>query len=264
MLRSRLAAGVAATLALCGGALAQTTGGSRGDTGGPPPPGGTGSGAVGTSSEGGGTTGNQMGGCTGGAEVSAGQKAPYTERIKGEIAKLHAGNQGEIQAGQVAMNNAQSDEVRTFARKMVTDYKRLDTELTDFAHCEGLSLDGTMYQQELQSEKKTVDELQGKTGADFDNAYMSKMVNDHQADAKETYAAWADAEHKNYPQLATVLASANVTVEEHLKMAKQIDASLGKGGGQGATGAPQQGGMGSGSASQGRGSGGSEPSQPPQ
>jgi putative membrane protein len=159
---------------------------------------------------------------------SAGQKLDKKELSRLET--LHAGNQAEIQMGQLGSQNAQSNEVKSFAQQMQTDHQQMDQDLTQAAQSAGASsLEGKDFQKAQKSAMNDMKKLQGKTGADFDKAYMSQMVKDHQKDLKEIKAAVKDAQKKN-PELASALQQGETKVQSHLDQAKQVQESLKKGG----------------------------------
>jgi putative membrane protein len=275
--RIGLAAGLAGALALFGSARAQSsTSGSgtgsgstgspsgvgagdttRGDTGAPGSQGSSATGSTGSSSMGTGTGSSDT--ATGGSGASAGtggtaSGAPSAgkkldKKLQDRLEKLHAGNQGEIQAAQVAMQSAQSPDVKQFAQQMQTDHQAMDQKLTDQAQTMGVSLEGKTFQKEQQSAQKDMQKFQSKTGADFDKAYMGQMVKDHEKDLKEVKGAAKDAQ-KSHPELASALQGAQSKIQSHLDQAKQVQKSLGKGGGTASSGS-------SGSSSMGTGSSGS-------
>ena len=78
----------------------------------------------------------------------------------------------------MAMQNAGSDQVRRFGQRMVDDHGKGNSELMSLAQQEGVSLPN-----ELDAKhRKEVQRLQKLTGAEFDRAYMKRMMADHKKD----------------------------------------------------------------------------------
>jgi putative membrane protein len=237
------------------------TAGSRGDTGGPPPSGstdpsgsqagssGSGSSATGSTSPQGGAAGTSSdpgarpdaagGTATGssGATGSAASGQASTGRTGGQgkidkglqerLEKLHAMNQAELQAAQLGAQNAQSPEVKQFAEQMQNDHQRADQKLTETAQSAGAtSLEGETFQKESEKHKKELDKLQSKTGADFDKAFMSRMVKDHESAVKEAEKAAKDAKKGNHTELASMLEQSHSGMKGHLQHAKQLEKSV--------------------------------------
>jgi putative membrane protein len=197
----------------------------------------------------------QQGAQPGGSGSSAGSGStmsgsPSAERkmdmkLEGRLEKLHADNQAEIQLGQIAAQNAQSPDVKQFAEQMQSDHKRLDGNLTQLAEAAGAkTLEGKDFQKAQKDAAKDAAKLQLKTGKDFDKAYMSKAVKEHEKDVKEVKKAADAAQKANQPELAALLLRAQTGMQGHLDHAKAVQKSLEKGGTQG-TGSSSMGGTGS-------------------
>ncbi|HEX9241933.1 MAG TPA: DUF4142 domain-containing protein [Anaeromyxobacter sp.] len=260
LIRSGLAAGIAGVLALGGLALAQqnappsgspssgTGSGApnsvgQGDTSRPgasPSSGGQGSssdtGTPGTSAAPGTKAGpsDTGGGPTAGSDrtvtgaPSAGQK--IDAKLQSKLEKIHADNLAEAQLGQLAAQNAQSPDVKQFAEKMQTDHQRLDGKLQQILQTMGASLEGKDFDKAQKDNQKDLQQLQSKTGKDFDKDYMSRMVKDHEKDLKVVKDAQKDAEKGKHSELAALLQSAQTGMQGHLDQAKQVQKSVEKAG----------------------------------
>jgi putative membrane protein len=87
------------------------------------------------------------------------------------------GGMAEIKLSQLAMDRAQSLEVKQFARKMVEDHSKANTELQQIAEKQNLALP-----QKLDGKQQAAyDKLSKLSGADFDREYMKAMTADHDA-----------------------------------------------------------------------------------
>jgi putative membrane protein len=223
-IRLGLAAGLAGALALLGSAQAQ-----QGSSGG--------SGSYDTATGGGGSSASS--GSTMAGAPSAGKK--LDQKLQDQLEKIHAGNQGELQMAQLGAQNAQSPEVKQFALKMQSDHTKMDRQLTQQAKTLGVSLEGKAFQKEQQSAAKELQKLQSKTGKDFDKAYMSRMVKDHENDLKEVGKAAKEAQKEKQTELASALQTAHTQIQSHLDSAKQVQKSLSKGGAAASSGASSSG-----------------------
>ena len=81
----------------------------------------------------------------------------------------------EIQAGQLALKNATTPEVKKLAQQMIDDHTKASEELKGLAQTKNISLPTAL------SEKcqKKYNDLSEKKGIDFDDAYTDLMVKNH-------------------------------------------------------------------------------------
>lgn len=95
--------------------------------------------------------------------------------------KAAEGGLKEVRLGELAQQQAASEEVRQFGQRMVEDHGQANDQLMQIAQDKGIELP-----QELSDEAQQLhDELQQKSGEEFDQAYMDEMVSDHQKDVEE-------------------------------------------------------------------------------
>lgn len=156
------------------------------------------------------------------------------------ILEAAMGGMAEVELGQLASGKAQSDPVKQFAQRMVTDHGKANEELKSLAQSRRVTLptDSGVHHKAIK------DRLAKLSGADFDRAYMQEMLTDHRKDVnafrKESQSG-QDAEVKAWA------AKTLPTLEEHLKMAESASrAAVGTSGtktdsgtGAGATGTPR-------------------------
>lgn len=166
------------------------------------------------------------------ASAQAATKAPGKKLVDG-LEKLHADNQAEIQAGQLAQQNGMSPEVKSFGEQMVTDHTKVDQQLASIAQNMGVNLEGKQFQKEQKDAQKTYQKLQEKSGADFDKQYASQMVKDHQADTKAVRQLAQEAQKEKQSELATFLNQTEQGMQGHLSHAKQLEAAEKSGSSQG-------------------------------
>jgi putative membrane protein len=149
-----------------------------------------------------------------GSNTSSGAKMTSSDRQF--ITKAAEGGKAEVELGQLAAQKGQSQEVKDFGRRMVSDHTKANEHLQQVAQQEGITLPDRIDPESQALKKK----LEGLSGAEFDRVYMSNMVKDHTKDIqefKEEASKGQDPAVKNFAQQTLP------TLEEHLKLAKQIN-----------------------------------------
>lgn len=151
--------------------------------------------------------------------VTGGTMSAMTPEDKDFVVKAGMIGLYEVQAGNVALQKAQSAEVKAFAQRMVADHGRANQELAQLATAKGLvlptELDGEM--------ESAVEHLSGMSGAAFDKAYMQHMIPDHEktiAEFDRASTSATDADVKAWAQRTLPV------LREHLAQAKQVGAGL--------------------------------------
>jgi len=129
------------------------------------------------------------------------------------------GGMEEVQLGQIAQQKGVNQSVREFGQRMATDHARANDELKQL-----ITSKGAMLPTELSHhERSTIDDLQNASGADFDKTYAKDMVKDHKKDVKEFQKASKDL---NDPDLKAWAQKTSATLEEHLRMAQDMENSV--------------------------------------
>jgi putative membrane protein len=125
----------------------------------------------------------------------------------------------EVTLGNEAATKSSNTAVQQFGQHMVQDHGKAGQDLAQIA-----SRKGAAWPSELPARKqKEVDRLSRLSGPDFDKAYMSCMVKAHKADEKLFKRA---SENAQDPDLKVFAANTLVIVQDHLKMAEDLDANL--------------------------------------
>jgi putative membrane protein len=140
------------------------------------------------------------------------------------IEKAAKDSAAEIEAGKLASTKGSNDGVKKFGERMVQDHGQAADELKQLAQSKGLDLPDAADRKHEREAKS----LEKKSGADFDKAYMSQMVKDHQKDLKEMQKAAKDARDPDVKAFAEKTAG---VIKEHLDMARQVAADVGAKGG---------------------------------
>jgi putative membrane protein len=122
----------------------------------------------------------------------------------------------EITSSQLALERAESQEVRDFAQQMIDDHTATTEQLTPLASELGV----TPPTEPNPMQQFMLAHLQTLQGADFDTAYMRHQVLSHSA-AVDAYTTAAAGGVQN--ESLVNFASQNLpTIEQHLSMAQQM------------------------------------------
>jgi putative membrane protein len=135
------------------------------------------------------------------------------------VSKAGMGGLAEVQMGDVALQKATHADVKAFAQRMVTDHGKANAELAQLATTKGLALPT-----ELAGEHKAaLEHLNSLGGAEFDKAYMTHMVEDHDKDVAEFDKASTSAQDAD---VKTWAGKTLPTLKEHQQLAKDIARKL--------------------------------------
>lgn len=145
----------------------------------------------------------------------------------GSMAKLSSGDEkalkdmaqaniNEVAAGKIALNKAQSGDVKAFAQKMVDDHGDALTKVQTVAKQKGVELPT----EPDASHKAMADKLEKESGDAFDKMYMENAgAKDHKMVLSKLQS---DAKNIKDPDVKA-LADAHIpVVEQHLKTAEQM------------------------------------------
>ena len=122
----------------------------------------------------------------------------------------------EVQAAQLAEQKASSPDVKQFAAQMVTDHTKANTELTQLASGEGITLPTGPDARHV----ATMHRLEQISGTQFDQQYMKDQVADH----KTAVALFRrEASSGRDPQLKAYAQKYLPVLQHHLQMAETIN-----------------------------------------
>jgi putative membrane protein len=139
----------------------------------------------------------------------------------GFVEKAAMGGMVEVELGNLAQQKAASDEVKQFGKRMVDDHSKANDELKQIAASKDITLP-TALDRKHQGD---VDKLAKLSGAKFDKAYMSHMVDDHKhdvSDFRKESQSGKDADVKGFASKTLP------TLEEHLKLAQSTNDAVKK------------------------------------
>jgi putative membrane protein len=126
----------------------------------------------------------------------------------------------QVQLGKIVPDKAQSQDVKDFGARMVTDHTGVNTELKQLAEKKGIVLPDKLDKKH----EKIVDKFSKLSGAEFDKEYMKLEVKGHESDVALFKKASKDLKDPDLKDFATKTLPA---YEEHLKLAKETEAKLG-------------------------------------
>lgn len=152
---------------------------------------------------------------TGGSTNSTANTTPLSKDDSSFVMEAASGGLMEVQAGQIAQQNAQSQRVKDFGGMMVTDHSKANDELKSYASSHGITLPESL----PKAEQKHLDALKNLKGAAFDKHYVSMMVDDHQKDVAKFKKQSTSA---NDAQLKTWATNTLPTLQKHLDSIQAI------------------------------------------
>jgi putative membrane protein len=135
------------------------------------------------------------------------------------VKEAASGGTSEVELGELAKLRSTTDTVRTFGDRMIKDHIRANTELREIATQKGASMPAQL----SQSDQSSIESLQDLSGTAFDKAYASTMVKDQKNSVKEFMDASEDLKD---PDLKAFAQRTAPTLEEHLRMAEEMENSL--------------------------------------
>jgi len=140
-------------------------------------------------------------------ESPASKSSSLSAKDKTFIHKAAKGGMMEVAMGNLAAQNGQSDDVKSFGKRMVTDHSKANEELKSIAAKKGVKLPSK--------------EPSGKWSSD--KAYMDMMVKDHEKDLAEFQE---EASTGTDPDVKKFAEDTAKVVQEHLDLAKQTQSKL--------------------------------------
>jgi putative membrane protein len=155
-------------------------------------------------------TGNNM------AKAKVGGSVSIDERFLMDAAK---GNNAEIQMAQLAVQNASSPEVRSFAQLMIDHHTAANAQLAELARSMNVTLPTTV----APNHRVILQGLRDLSGTEFDMAYVKQQLGDH-ALARDMY----EMNRKNAKDkaLKDYAKQTLPTVEAHLERLRTMDTTL--------------------------------------
>jgi putative membrane protein len=135
----------------------------------------------------------------------------------------------EVAMGKIAVDNGQSRAVKQFGHQLVEDHSTANQKLSALASRKGLTPSPPKPDQ-----GRTAQRFRAMHGANFDTAFASQMVADHE---KAIHLFRDEAQNGRDPDLRAFARDTLPTLEDHLQRAKALAKP---GGGMNAGGMPAQ------------------------
>jgi putative membrane protein len=147
--------------------------------------------------------------------AQADDSTQHTKQDTAFVAEASAGGMTEVEASKLADSHAKSDDVKTFAAKMVTDHTKANDQLSSTAKKDGFKVaSGPTSAQQAKLTK-----LGSLHGAAFDKSYKAMMLSDH----KQTIALFnKEAGIGKNGDLKTFASDTLPTLHEHLNLAEKL------------------------------------------
>jgi putative membrane protein len=161
-------------------------------------------------------TATDSGATTGTGTGTTATAANLSETDRTFVMEAASGGMMEVELGRMASQAANSDRVKNFGNMMVQDHTNANNQLRAIASTKNITLPDTM----MAKHRKHIDMLKTKTGREFDRAYMSMMVTDHNEDVNKFQVASNNATDADLKSFAT---NALPTLRMHLDSAKAIN-----------------------------------------
>ena len=140
-------------------------------------------------------------------DTPAAKTSSVTPKDKTFMKKAARGGMMEVAMGRMAEQKGQSDEVKSFGKRMVTDHGKANDELKKIA---------AQKKVKLPAKEPTV-------SWSSDKAYIDMMVKDHEKDLAEFKE---EANSGRDPDVKKFAEDTAKVVEEHLDLAKQTQSKL--------------------------------------
>lgn len=158
---------------------------------------------------------------TGGAGTGSMEATNDVPRNDAEIVTVAAGsNAAEISSSQLAQEKAQHAEVKQFATMLSKDHTAMQQQMEKL-NIQPASSDMSRDMQDNTEEK--LNDMKGKSGADFDKAFIDFQVEAHQKTIERLTNAQSNAQNA---ELKTMLAAAMPKLQAHLQKAQQLQQQL--------------------------------------
>ncbi len=142
-------------------------------------------------------------------------EAGQTMKDKMFLRNAAEGGMAEVKLGQLATEKAGSDDVKAFGQKMVDDHTALNNEMAPIADSMGVRTPKNL----SKKDQDLYDQLNGLSGTEFDNAYLTAMVKDHRKDLRDFRMEASSTQDANLK--AAVEKGQNV-IHEHLMMVEKL------------------------------------------
>lgn len=154
------------------------------------------------------------------APTAAARPAADTNTAAGYAMTAALSDMYEIESSRLALEKAASPEVKKFAQMMVDGHTKTTAELKSTLAAAGVNMTPPPA---LDARRQgMLDELRGKSAAEFDTAYLDQQTTAH-GEALDLHSSYAEG--GDTAQLKAFAAKTAPIVQSHLDMVKKLDKS---------------------------------------
>ena len=132
------------------------------------------------------------------------------------VTKAMQGGEAEVELGKLAQEKSQSQDVKQFAQKMVSDHSQMGEKWFKPV-AKQMGVDEP--KGPSKKDKKLIEKLQGLSGSEFDTEYIQAMVKDHKEDLKEFQS---EAQAAQDPNVKMIAEQGQKVISQHLQLIEQI------------------------------------------
>jgi len=150
-----------------------------------------------------------------GREGQAGQSGQVGEKDRRFVMKAASSGLFEVASSQLAQQQAQSQEIKRFAQRMVEDHQRANKQLQQIAQRKGIQIPQDM----LPVHKACLQDLQQHKGRDFERAYLIEQVAEHNKAVLKFRDASTELQDSDLKQFASQTLP---ILREHLTHVEQL------------------------------------------
>ena len=138
------------------------------------------------------------------------------------IQKAQASGKMEVEIGQLAQQQSQNQEVKNLAAALVRDHTQANQKLQQIASAKNITLDPKG--EEHAKHQKHVEQLKGKTGAEFDKEFVRMVLKHH----KKGIAEFERCQNQlNDSELKSFISETLPKLRQHQQMASAAARSVG-------------------------------------
>jgi putative membrane protein len=162
---------------------------------------------------------------------TAGQQQPALSESQ-VLAKLHAANQMEMEAGGLAASRAQSGKVKRYGEQLIKDHRQADNSVMALAKRKGVDLQSVPSmpsrpsgesegenESDAHAQRSSMEQLRTLTGSEFDRAFLAMMVADHDDALRLVRNARSQTQD---PELRALLAKLTPVLRQHYDLAQRL------------------------------------------
>jgi putative membrane protein len=161
------------------------------------------------------------------ADSAAGMRAPASGGMTDAniAAILDVANQSDSAFGALAVRKGRSADVKQFGRLMMSEHHALRQQGQDLVKRLGVTPQPPANFDLPDKQRSAMSELEKRSGADFDKAYIDHQVDYHQQVLETAQNALGQAQNQ---ELKNLIQQAAPVIQKHLDRAKEIQQKLGR------------------------------------